>query len=116
MLGFAQVRRYFEREADRTGKVPPVVDSDAILANPAKQLEALCVALDIPWDAGMLGWQKGPHPDDGVWGAHWYDKVNASTGFGAAPGAMPHLDGPYAKTAEACRDDYEFMLHYAIKA
>jgi hypothetical protein len=116
MLGFAQVRAYFEREADRSGKPPPVVDSDAILANPAGQLEALCSAIGIAWDPAMLCWEKGPHPDDGIWGEHWYDKVNASTGFGAAPAAMPLLDGAYAKTAEACREGYEFMLQYAITA
>jgi hypothetical protein len=116
MLGFAQVRSYFEREAERTGTAPPVVDSDAILANPAAQLEALCAKLGKTWDRAMLRWAKGPHPDDGVWGAHWYDKVNASTGFGSGRGELPELDGDYAKCAEACRDDYEYMLQYAIKA
>ncbi len=115
MLGFAQVRSYFEREADRTGKAPPVVDSDAILANPAGVLEALCAALGIDWDPAMLAWEAGPHPQDGIWGAHWYDKVNASTGFGQPRGDLPELDGEYRKTAEACRDDYEFMRQYAIE-
>ena len=115
MLGFAKVRSYFEREAERTGKAPPVVDSDAILANPEAQLEALCTAIGIAWDPAMLRWQRGPHPEDGVWGAHWYDKVNASTGFGPTRGDVPQLDGEYARTAEACREDYEFMRKYAIE-
>lgn len=116
MLGFAQLRDYFTREADRTGAAPPVVDSDAILANPAAVLEALCKALVIAWDPAMLAWEKGPLPEDGIWGAHWYDKVNASTGFGSPPGALPEVDGAYAKTAEACREDYEFLRKYAIGA
>ena len=116
MLGFAKLRNYFEREAERTGKAPPVVDSDAILANPAAQLEALCRVIGIAWDPAMLSWSKGPHPEDGVWGAHWYDKVNASTGFGPPRGEVPQLDGEYARTAEACREDYEFMRKYAIDA
>lgn len=114
MLGFAQLRDYFEREADRTGKAPPVVDSDTILADPAGVLAALCEALGIVWDPAMLSWKIGPHPEDGVWGAHWYDKVNASTGFGAAPGVLPVLDGNYRETAEACREDYEFLWKHAI--
>ncbi|MHA7818352.1 MAG: sulfotransferase-like domain-containing protein [Erythrobacter sp.] len=116
MLGFAQVRDYFEREADRIGKVPPVIDSDAILNNPEGQLQALCEALDIVWDPAMLSWKTGPHPDDGVWGAHWYDKVNASTGFGPPRGGAQQLDGAYADVADACRGDYEYMLQYAINA
>ena len=115
MLGFAQLRDYFERETDRTGFAAPVVDSDAILRNPARVLEALCGALGIAWDQAMLSWSKGPHPEDGVWGSHWYDKVNASTGFGNPPGALPELDGEVRKTADACREDYEFLREYAIE-
>lgn len=115
-LGTARQRAYFDLICERTGKAPPVVDSAEILANPATVLQALCTALGIGWDPAMLGWDEGPHPQDGIWGSHWYDKVNASTGFGGAPGRLPQLDGAYAKTAEACRDDYEFMLQYAIKA
>lgn len=114
MLGFAKVREYFEQEAERTGEIPPVVDSDAILANPAVVLEKLCEALGIAWDQAMLSWETGPQPEDGVWGAHWYDKVNASTFFGPPRGALPILDGEYQKTVDACRDDYDFMAQYAI--
>lgn len=115
-LGFAQVRSYFEREAVRIGKAPPVVDSDLILGNPAGVLAGLCTALGIAWDPAMLHWEKGPHQSDGIWGAHWYDKVNASTGFGAPPSDLPELSGQHRKTADACRADYDFMRTYAIEA
>lgn len=54
MLGFAQLRRYFDMQADRIGSAPPVVDSDAILRDPAGVLEKLCGALGIAWDPAML--------------------------------------------------------------
>ena len=114
MLGFAQLREYFEIEADRSGVTPAVVDSDAILRDPEGTLAALCEQIGIAWDPAMLSWKNGPHPEDGVWGAHWYDKVNASTGFGAAPGALPELDGQYREVADACREDYEYLAGYAI--
>ena len=114
MLGFAQMRAYFEAEAERTGVIPPVVDSDDILADPAAVLEKLCDALGIDWDPAMLSWTIGPHPEDGVWGAHWYDKVNASNGFGPPPVTIPELDGDYARVAAACRADYEALRRYAL--
>ncbi len=114
MLGFAQIRQYFQIEANRTGQSPVVVDSDAILRDPAGMLEKLCIALGIQWDPAMLSWEKGPHPSDGIWGLHWYDKVNASTGFGSPPGELPELEGAYLAVADECRDDYEFLLSQAI--
>lgn len=114
MLGFADMRRYVEGEIVRTGEVPPVVDSDDILADPPGMLRKLCDALAIPWDAAMLSWSGGPHPEDGVWGSHWYDKVNASTGFAPPRSEPPELAGEYAATAEACRADYEALRQYAL--
>lgn len=113
-LGTARQRAYFETVADRLGHAPPVIDSAAVLADPPGVLEKLCHALDIPWDPAMLAWDHGPHPQDGIWGAHWYDKVNASTGFGPAPGPLPVLDEDYARVAKACREDYEALSRYAI--
>lgn len=113
-LGITRQREYFDAEAQRSGTAPPVVDSDDILNDPAGTLAKLCAALDIPWDTAMLKWRKGPLPEDGVWGAHWYDKVNASTGFGSAPGPLPELSDDYANVAEACRDDYEALKTHAI--
>ncbi|NQX95126.1 MAG: HAD family hydrolase [Erythrobacter sp.] len=116
LLGYAQMRQYFESEAERSGVVPPVIDIDQVLEDPAGVLSRLCEALGIAWDPAMLSWKKGPWPEDGVWGAHWYDKVNASTGFAPPPGPLPMLEGDYLAVAEACREDYEALKRYAICA
>ncbi|MEO0698416.1 MAG: HAD family hydrolase, partial [Pseudomonadota bacterium] len=115
-LGFAQLRAYFEQEAERTGHAPAVIDTDQVLSDPEGVLSRLCQVLGIAWDPAMLSWSKGPHPEDGVWGAHWYDKVNASTGFGPPPGPLPQVEGEYREVAEACRADYEALKRYAIGA
>lgn len=114
-LGVMRQREYFEMVAERSGSAPPVIDSYDILTDPSGALEKLCMALDIDWDPAMLSWEKGPHKEDGIWGSHWYDKVNASTGFGKAAGELPELDDDYRKVAEECRADYEFLSQYAIK-
>jgi len=114
MLGYETMRRYFDYETERLGHAPPVVDSDTILLDPATVLEQLCDALGIPWDASMLSWQKGPHSADGVWGPHWYDKINASTEFGPPRGALPELCAVDADLAAKCRPHYEAMLQHVI--
>lgn len=113
-LGTARQRRYFEMIAERQGTAPPVVDSADILENPEAVLRRLCDALGIDWDAAMLSWKSGPHPQDGVWGSHWYDGVNASTGFGPPPGPLPALSEEFAMVADACREDYEALRAFAI--
>ena len=115
-LGVVRQRQYFEWEADRLGHAPPVIDTSDVLHNPEGILKRLCEALGIPWDAGMLSWEKGPHPTDGIWGVHWYDKVNASTGFGKPSGDVPELEPEFAQVAEACREDYEALARHKLTA
>lgn len=113
-LGTSRQRRYFEQVAERTGSPPPVIDSADVLADPAKVLSRLCAALGIDWDPAMLAWNRGPHPRDGVWQRHWYDAVNASTGFGPPPGHLPELPADYAAVADACMTDYEALARHRI--
>ena len=113
-LGIVRQRAYFEEIREKTGTTPPVVDSADILTSSETVLKKLCEALGIPWDSAMLAWDHGPHPQDGIWGSHWYDKVNASTGFGGAPGPLPVLSPEYQAVADACREDYEALREFAL--
>ena len=88
---------FFDREADRLGHAPPVIDASDVLRDPRRTLSALCSALDIPWDEAMLSWAPGRRATDGPWAPHWYKSVEASTGFG------PPEDGPVDLPAEARR-------------
>lgn len=63
------------------GEDPIVVDSSVLLRDPARVLTALCARLGLDFDAAMLTWPPGPKPEDGVWAAHWYDRVWASSGW-----------------------------------
>ncbi len=113
-LGVTRQRDYFDREADRLGHAPPVIDSADILRDPVATLAALCAAMGIAWDPAMLAWPPGRHATDGIWAAHWYAAVEASTGFGPAEGAVPVLDAEGAAVAEACRGDYEYLRGFGI--
>ncbi len=108
LLGFAQMVDYHKRISDRLGHAATVIDSNDILSNPATMLQALCRALHIHWDAAMLGWPKGPHPADGIWGQHWYNAVEKSAGFGPPTPQMP-LSAEAQKIADQCQADYEYL-------
>lgn len=84
-IGFVQQREIFDREADRLGRAPPVVEGIDVLRDPAGTLSKLCGALGIPWTDEMLSWPGGRRKTDGVWAPAWYDAVEASTGFGPPP-------------------------------
>ncbi len=90
-MGFPQQTRIMESVHRVNGKRPIIVDSDDILRDPETMLKALCRALDLEWDPNMLAWSPGQKPEDGVWAPHWYDAVNASTGFGPPPKPLPEL-------------------------
>jgi hypothetical protein len=112
-LGFVRQRELFERTADRLGHAPPVVDADAIRADPDGTLRRLCAALAIPFDPAMLGWEAGPRACDGLWARHWYDAVHRSTGF-AKPGSTPPLTAAQAALAEAAQPFYEVLARFAL--
>lgn len=124
-LGYAQQAALFDRVAGRAGRasgtsgtnraIPPVIDSTRFLADPAGQLRALCERLDVAFDPAMLSWPAGSRASDGVWGAHWYDAVNRSTGFGPPREVeRVRLDPVEQRVADICRPFYEALLKHAI--
>jgi len=74
-LGYPQQVEIFRRCGG------PVLDSAALLRDPAGQLRKLCAELGIPFDKAMLSWPPGRRDTDGVWAPHWYAAVEQSTGF-----------------------------------
>ena len=113
-LGLARQRAYFDREADRLGHAPPVVDAADILADPAGVLARLCAALGIEWDPAMLAWEAGRRATDGVWASHWYGAVEASTGFGAPDERAVAVPEDARDVLAACRPDYEYLAGHRI--
>ncbi len=113
--GFAEQEALFKEAAEIGGEPPPVIDADALLADPPRVLRAFCDALAIPFTERMLSWPAGPRGTDGVWAAHWYDAVNRSTGFGPAR-PMPALYDPKLQSLEAkALPIYERLAKHALK-
>ncbi len=114
-IGFAMQRKLFERAADRSGIAPIAIDSADIRANPQKALTALCHALGISFDPAMLSWKRGPAPEDGVWGSHWYDAIWKSTGFAPPESEATVLPAHLARIADEVRQDYEAVFRHRLK-
>lgn len=112
-IGFVQQAELFDLVA-KGGETPLVIDSADIRADPERLLKQLCRALDLPWDAAMLRWPAGGHADDGVWAAHWYGSVHRSTGFAAAEGPLPKVEGRNADLVEQALPYYEKISEYKI--
>lgn len=114
-MGFPQQTRIANTVINITGTHPIIVDSDDILAAPEPMLKKLCRALNITWDRSMLNWPAGPKPEDGVWAPHWYDAVNASTGFGAPSGPLPQLTSEQSTILDAAMPSYEAFWNMRLK-
>ncbi|MEO8547150.1 MAG: HAD family hydrolase [Sphingomicrobium sp.] len=107
---------FFEREADRLGYAPPVIDADDVLEDPDGVLSELCDRLGIDWDPAMLSWPAGRRPTDGPWAPHWYAAVEASTGFGAPEREPVELPDGARRLAERCRPYYDRLAEHRICA
>jgi hypothetical protein len=115
-FGLDRQAEFFEREADRLGHAPPVVDANDVLAGPAGVLEKLCGALGIAWQPAMLSWAPGRRSTDGPWAPHWYGAVEASTGFGPPETGHVDLPGEARRLADRCRPFYERLAEFRLTA
>ena len=113
-LGYTQLQQLYETACELPGPSPLVIDSRRFLEKPESYLKYICAHLGIDFQPSMLKWPAGTRSSDGIWQAHWYDSVNASTGFGAPRTTLPNLDRDQAALAEACMTHFEVMNRDAL--
>ena len=113
-IGFVEQAELYDEAAAMAGAPPPVIDADALLADPPRVLRRLCAALGIEFDERMLSWPPGARGSDGVWGPHWYDAVKRSTGFGS-PSPPPELaNSALLRIASEALPLYEKLARHAL--
>ncbi len=114
-VGFLRAAELFDREADRLGAAPPVIEAEDVLADPAGRLAALCRALGLRFRDAMLSWPPGRRDSDGVWAPAWYGAVERSTGFASPEAADPTpLSASLRALAEASRPHFERLARYKL--
>ena len=116
-IGVERQRELFERECDRIGAAPPVVDSADVLADPRATLEKLCAALGIEFSDRMLSWPAGKRDSDGVWAPAWYETVERSTEFGPprAPAEIKNVGDNLRRIVDAARPHYERLAAFRLR-
>jgi sulfotransferase family protein len=114
-FGLERQAEFFDRETDRLGAAPPVIDAHDVLMDPRAVLEELCRALGIPWDTAMLSWLPGRRQTDGPWAPHWYGAVEASTGFGPPEMAAVDLPEDARQLADRCRPYYRHLARHRLR-
>ena len=100
----------FERVGEANGVAPPVIDSRDVLEHPRAMLEQLCGRIGLEFSERMLHWDAGRRATDGVWARHWYDSVEASTGFQPYKPKNVSIPGEFGALVDEC-EGYYSRLH-----
>ena len=111
-LGYPQQYKIM-RYLDSIGKKFIVIDSNILLNNPEKILSQWCSSINLEFDISMLKWQKGNHPQDGIWWKHWYDNVITTTNFQKFSANQSELDKKYQSIYDEALDYYNKLYYFA---
>ena len=80
--GYAEQRALFDHAVETTGEIPPVIDAEDLLDDPAGVTEAWCDAVGIPFLPAALSWATSPRENHSWWeSGSWHEKLGKSTGL-----------------------------------
>lgn len=96
------------------GGSPVVIQTQALLKDPAEVLGCVCERLGLVFDPTVLSWAAGSKPEDGVWAPYWYESVHASTGFGPSAPSTRSLPDHVKPVLERAMPLYERLAAYAL--
>jgi len=111
-LGYPQQYKIM-KYLDSIDKKFIVIDSNILLNNPKKILSQWCSNIDLEFDISMLQWEKGNHPQDGIWWKHWYDNVITTTHFQKFSSNEDQLDQKYQLIYDEALDYYKKLYYFA---
>ncbi|MEM8645960.1 MAG: sulfotransferase family protein [Pseudomonadota bacterium] len=81
-LGFPEQRELFDLLTEKTGKAPPVLDSDDLMENPNGMVEVWCNAVGLPFLPEALSWEPGARDEVSWWdGGSFHANLRNSDGL-----------------------------------
>ena len=90
-VAFVEQRELFDRICDRSGKAPPVIDSDDLLEQPYATVRTWCDAVGIPFVESALSWEPGARDEVSWWdGGSFHENLRSSDGL--KPQQRTHID------------------------
>jgi hypothetical protein len=113
-LGFVQQVEIFDWVCARSKSVPPVIDAQDVLRNPARTLRLLCAAVGVEFDPAMLSWPPGLRDTDGVWAKHWYGEVTRSTSFQPYQPKTAPVPERLTEIHQRCRECYKRLYEQRL--
>jgi len=114
-VGFEAQQKIFRHVQERNGKTPVVLDARDVLRQPEIMLQKLCAAVSVGFDQTMLSWPAGRRSSDGVWGVHWYEAVEKSTGFAPYKPSQPALNSDQSDLVAQCRPFYDELYQHRLQ-
>ena len=119
-IGFAELRALFDEIHRRTGHVPPVIDSDDLLRDPAGIVAAYCDAIGLPFLPEALTWEPGDRAAVSWYdGGSWHDKLASSTGLKPQePGYVAIEDAPLRaqELYALVKEHYDYLYDFRLMA
>jgi len=112
--GLPQQVEIFEQVRRRTGRTPPVIDAKDVLLDPRRLLGLLCESLELEFTDEMLSWLAGRRETDGIWAKHWYENVEASTGFGPYRAKPDQVPQQILDLYDRCVECYEVLSPHRL--
>ena len=113
-LGYLQQIDIYKMLTQKIGASPIVIDAQDLLREPRKMLIEICKKSKIKFDEKMLSWPPGARKTDGIWGKHWYKKVEASTGFKSYIKTNRIIPSKYQGLYDECIKYYDFLYQNRV--
>lgn len=114
-LGFPQQIELLERWLATHDDPPPIIESSDVLRDPPAMLASICDRVGVPYTKAMLSWAPGIPATDGVWSAHWYDKVAKTTGWGPYHETKPVVPDSVREVLKECQPLYDRLFEMRVR-